>query len=71
MKAAVDRIEGSIAVLIPRDDDALRIHLPVALLPPDCREGDIVTITLERDARATEDAKERARNLIGTLDRQQ
>ena len=69
MKATIDRIESDIAILIPRDDETLRLHLPVSVLPPDCREGDIVSITLERDARATEEVKERVRDLIGKLNR--
>jgi len=69
MMATIDRIEGSIAVMIPREGEPRPFHLPVSLLPRDCREGDIIRITLERDARATEEAKARARDLIGKLNR--
>jgi hypothetical protein len=69
MKATIDRIEGGIAVLIPRDDENLRIQLPVAALPPDCREGDIVTISIGRDSEATREAKDRTAALIDRLDR--
>ncbi|WP_321507258.1 DUF3006 domain-containing protein [uncultured Methanoregula sp.] len=67
MKATVDRIEGSIAVLITREDEPVRLNLPVTLLPPGTREGDIVTLAIERDEDATRVAKERVAGLIGKL----
>jgi len=69
MKATIDRIEGGIAVLIPRDDEARRFQLPVSALPPDCREGDIVTISIGRDSEATREAKDRAAALVDRLNR--
>ncbi|MFY9800404.1 MAG: DUF3006 domain-containing protein [Methanoregula sp.] len=57
MKATIDRIEGSIAVLIVHGDDPLRVNVPVLLLPPGCREGDILTLDIERDPLATESEK--------------
>jgi hypothetical protein len=67
MKATVDRIDEGIAVLIFRDDDVLQVRIPVALLPPDCREGDILTATFERDNAATREAKTRVAGLIRDL----
>jgi hypothetical protein len=67
MKATIDRIEGTIAILISRDDESLRFNVPVPLLPPGCREGDILTIGIERDSTATEAAKERVSGLIEKL----
>lgn len=67
MKAAIDRIEGGIAILIPCGNETLRLQVPVPELPPGCREGDIITVTLERDLPATEVAKGRVRDLIGRL----
>jgi Protein of unknown function (DUF3006) len=69
MKAAVDRIEGGVAVLIPCEDETQRLHLPVSALPPDCREGDIVTILVEPDWEATREAKGRTASLIDRLKR--
>jgi hypothetical protein len=57
MKATIDRIEGSIAVLIVHGDDLLRVNVPVLLLPPGCREGDILTLDIARDPKATESVK--------------
>ena len=51
---SLDRFEGknkSIAVLLT--DDGESINLPRSLLPPGARAGDVLTLTLERDAEAT------------------
>jgi hypothetical protein len=67
MKATIDRIEGTVAVLIPCEDESIRVNIPVSLLPPGCREGDILTIRIERDRAATEVAQERVSGLIEKL----
>jgi hypothetical protein len=67
MRATIDRIEGTLAVLISREDESVRINLPVSLLPPGCREGDIVLITIERDTEATMAAKDRVSDRIEKL----
>ncbi|PKG32675.1 DUF3006 domain-containing protein [Methanoregula sp.] len=67
MKANVDRIEEGIAILIDREDDARRISIPVPLLPPGSREGDVITLTLERDEDATAAAKARVSGLVEKL----
>ena len=66
MKATIDRVEGTMAVLILQDDEAVRFNLPVSYLPPGCREGDILTIGIERDTTGTKEAKER---LSGRIER--
>ena len=66
MKASIDRIEGSIAVLITREDNPVPFTLPVTILG-DCREGDIVDIIIKRDAESTKAAKERVSSLIEKL----
>ena len=33
MKVTIDRIEGPVAVLISREDESVRVDLPVSLLP--------------------------------------
>jgi len=67
MKATIDRIEGTVAVLISREDESVRVNVPVSLLPPGCREGDILTIRIERDLQATEAVQERVSGLIEKL----
>jgi hypothetical protein len=67
MKVTIDRIEGTVAVLIACEDESVRVNVPVSLLPPGCREGDILTIRIERDRAATEAAHERVSGLIEKL----
>jgi hypothetical protein len=67
MKMSIDRIEGTIAVLITREDVPLRMNVPVSLLPPGCREGDILTIRIERDRASTKAAEEQVSTLIEKL----
>lgn len=67
MKAVIDRIEGPLAVLIAREDESIRLTIPVSLLPDGCREGDILSIGIERDNQTTEAAKERVSALIEKL----
>lgn len=67
MRATIDRMEGGIAVLVSRDDPDVRITLPVSVLPPGSREGDILSITLERDDAATAAAKAETAALLGHL----
>ena len=67
MKVTIDRIEGTVAVLILCEDESVRVNVPVSLLPPGCQEGDILTIRIERDMHATEAARERVARLIEKL----
>jgi hypothetical protein len=67
MKVTIDRIEGTVAVLISRADESVRVNVPLSLLPPSSREGDILTIRIERDMQATEAAQERVSGLIEKL----
>jgi hypothetical protein len=67
MKATIDRIEGSIAVLVSCENESVHFTLPVSLLPTGSREGDIVTVTIGRDDAATVEAKERVSSLVERL----
>jgi hypothetical protein len=57
MKASIDRIEGTIAVLIPMDDGSLQLTVPLRLLP----------IGIEKDIKTTRAVKEREKSLIEGL----
>ena len=46
MKATIDRIEEGIAVLISIEEEPVRLTVPVSLLPPGAKEGDIVSIAM-------------------------
>jgi hypothetical protein len=67
MKATIDHIEAGIAVLVSREDETLRIQVPVSVLPPKSREGDILSIAFERDEEATLLAKAETASLIERL----
>jgi len=67
MKVTIDRIEGTVAVLVSREDESVRVNVPVSLLPPGSREGDILTIRIEQDREATEAAQKRVSGLIEKL----
>jgi hypothetical protein len=67
MKVSIDRIEEGVAVLLMRDDPLGWIHVPVSLLPPGCREGDVLTLTLDPDPAGTAAAKEGVSGLINKL----
>jgi hypothetical protein len=63
-KVILDRIEDDIAVLLVRDEEKIKINIPLFLLPPESREGDILDITVARNVQETEDAKERVSSLL-------
>ena len=67
MKVFLDRIEGNTAVLISQEDESQRCNIPLSLLPTGSREGDMLSIRIERDGVATEAAKERVSGLIEKL----
>jgi hypothetical protein len=61
---SVDRFEGpgqSIAILLTGDGEA--INMPRSLLPPDTKPGDVLTFTVEDDARATRELAEETRRV--------
>ncbi|KKG73828.1 DUF3006 domain-containing protein [Methanosarcina mazei] len=67
IKVTLDRIEDSIAVLLLRDEESIKINIPLFLLPPESKEGDVLSIIIERDAQETEAAKERVSALLDKL----
>lgn len=71
MKWITDRIEDGIAVLVLQDDPRQRITVPVGALPDGCREGDILTLTFEKDPVSTAAAKERVTGILEGLKKNQ
>ncbi|MFB3765030.1 MAG: DUF3006 domain-containing protein [Methanotrichaceae archaeon] len=65
----MDRLEGNMAVLLIRDDESIKFNMPTALLPEGIQEGDILEISIIKDAQATEDAKARVSGRIERLKR--
>lgn len=66
-KATLDRIENDIAVLLVRDEETTKINIHFSLLPEESREGDILNISITRDAQATENARKRVSSLLEKL----
>jgi len=66
-KVTLDRIEENIAVLLVRDEESVRINIPLCLLPSESSEGDILDITIARNVQETEEAKERVLSLLEKL----
>ena len=64
--ATVDRIEGELAVLLLRWDEKIKFNLPVVFLAG-INEGDVVDISITKNAIATDEAKERVSSLIEKL----
>ena len=67
MKAVIDRVEGELAVLLLGDKGEFRLNFPLSLLPEGVKEGDIMSISIERDLAATEQTKERVSGLMDKL----
>jgi hypothetical protein len=66
-KVTLDRIEEGTAVLLVRNEESVRINIPLFLLPAESKEGDILDITIAKDVKETEDAKERVSSLLEKL----
>jgi hypothetical protein len=65
---SIDRFEGDgkeIAVLLT--DDGQTINVPRSLLPKGCHAGDVLTLTLERDAAATKRVADETRKVQDEL----
>jgi Protein of unknown function (DUF3006) len=69
LRLSLDRFEGDkkeIAVLLA--DDGTTIDFPERLLPKDARAGDILALTIVRDAAATKRAADATRKVQGELE---
>jgi hypothetical protein len=66
-KVTLDRIEEGTAVLLVRDNETVKINIPIFLLPPESREGDVLDILISKDVQETEDVKERVSSLLEKL----
>ncbi|MCC4772023.1 DUF3006 family protein [Methanosarcina sp. DH2] len=66
-KVTLDRIEGSTVVLLLREEESIKLSIPLFLLPPESKEGDILNLSINRDVQETEAAKERVSSLLDKL----
>ena len=67
MKMTIDRIEGSVAVLLSRENESMMVTVPVSLLPEGSKGGDSITLMIEKDLPGTREAKDRVSSLIEKL----
>lgn len=65
IKATIDRIEGQKAVLIFFDNQ--QFFWPKEKLPPDCHEGDVLSVSLLKEKDASLEKEELARKILKTL----
>lgn len=66
-KVTFDRIEENIAVLLVRDEENIKINIPLFLLPDQTKEGEILDITITRNKKETEEARKRVSALLEKL----
>jgi hypothetical protein len=69
MKAVIDRIEGNVAVLLMGEDGSQKVNMPLILIPEGCKEGDVLDIAINKDEKATVEAKDKSKSLIEKLKR--
>jgi hypothetical protein len=65
-EGVTNRVEGKLAVLLV-GDESTTLNIPISLLPEECKEDDVLNISIERDSEATQHAKERVSGLMEKL----
>lgn len=66
IKGTVDRIEGDWIIIVPESGPVFQV--PVSLFP-DAKEGDVVTVSIEKDLAGQNEAKERIDEIRKGLNR--
>lgn len=66
-KVTLDRVEENLAVLLIKEEEKIKINIPLFLLPSGSKEGDILDITISKNLQETETAKKRVSNLLEKL----
>jgi len=54
-------------VQLVRDEEKIKINIPLFLLPSGSKEGDILNVTIAKGVKETEAAKERVTNFSTSL----
>ena len=67
LKVTIDRFEGNFAVLLVHPEESIKIDWPKAFLPKGSQEGDILSISLERDIEETAETKKNVSLLLDKL----
>ena len=66
-EATIDRFEGRVAIILPRDDESNQIIIPISILPQNCHESDIVCISIVSDLIETKRVMEKVSAMIEEL----
>ncbi|MHC1718912.1 MAG: DUF3006 domain-containing protein [Acidaminococcaceae bacterium] len=66
IEVTIDRFEGTKAVLL-YGEDGISINWPRELLPEGMQEGDVLTINLKKDSKATQKALKQTESLLREL----
>jgi hypothetical protein len=66
IEVTIDRFEGTKAVLL-YGEDGMCINWPRELLPEGLQEGDVLSINLKKDGKATQKAMKQTENLLREL----
>jgi len=66
IEVTIDRFEGTKAVLL-YGEDGMCINWPRELLPEGLQEGDVLSINLKKDGKATQKALKQTENLLREL----
>jgi len=67
-RATVDRIEDSVAVLVPEGRPGARLTLDRSLLPPSVRDGTVLRIRIVLDRRMTNESKREVAGIQAELE---
>lgn len=64
----LDRIEGNFAIfLVDIDEKEQVVKFPLALLPSNAKEGDIMSLTIDIDHNKTFEKKQEVENILSNL----
>ncbi|NLL19110.1 MAG: DUF3006 domain-containing protein [Clostridia bacterium] len=66
MKAVIDKIEDTLAVLLVGEEET-KVDWPVNCLPENIGEGDILHIAIKKDQESTNKQREKVASLIEKL----
>lgn len=66
IEVVLDRVEGTKAVLLYGEDGNV-INWPKDLLPEELQEGDVLSITIKKDEKATQKALHTTQKLLREL----
>ena len=70
IKGFVDRIEGTVAVVLLGDDESVKVSLPISWLPKGIKEGTVIKFGVSIDEDATKAGKARVQSLLDSMPNQ-